>query len=391
MRALTVHGTDVRHPRTRLATAAALPFVDLLAAVSAPLQPSSLRAARRRAQVLPCGVDVERFHPIPACARSQRAGAGRRRTVPAVPRRPGAPGEAPRPRARARRRTGAQLLTLGAVEPERVPLWVNAANAVLVPSEREGFGLAVLEALACDVPVLATPVGIHGDALADVAGTLCAPFELERWRAALAPHLSEADPRVEGRASASRFSAQRWPDASPTRGAHPGRDPGPRRRDRREICRESDIWSTTQVEHPQSQAPQPRSRSAGPAAAERCCAGRRRDGAGGFQSRGRARRRLRFLRKARELAYRDLGGLVFNLHRFGQRNDALVLAKLTTLGHIDRELRTIETRSRRAPARSRCCARPASPPARAAPRSTAAKTASARTAASRWSATQICR
>ena len=36
------------------------------------------------------------------------------------------------------------LLTLGAVEPERVPLWVNAANAVLVPSERESFGLAVL-------------------------------------------------------------------------------------------------------------------------------------------------------------------------------------------------------------------------------------------------------
>ncbi len=62
----------------------------------------------------------------------------------------------------------------------------------------------------------------------------------------------------------------------------------------------------------------------------------------GFQSRGRARRRARFLRKARELAYRDLGGLVFNLHRFGQRNDALVLAKLTTLGQIDAELRTIE-------------------------------------------------
>ena len=62
----------------------------------------------------------------------------------------------------------------------------------------------------------------------------------------------------------------------------------------------------------------------------------------GFIARGRSRRRLRFLRKARELAYRDLGGLVFNLHRFGQRNDALVLAKLTTLGHIDSELRALE-------------------------------------------------
>jgi hypothetical protein len=62
----------------------------------------------------------------------------------------------------------------------------------------------------------------------------------------------------------------------------------------------------------------------------------------GFGARGRVRRRARFLRKARELAYRDLGGLVFNLHRFGQRNDALVLNKLTTLGHIDAELRTLE-------------------------------------------------
>jgi hypothetical protein len=63
----------------------------------------------------------------------------------------------------------------------------------------------------------------------------------------------------------------------------------------------------------------------------------------GFGARGRIRRRARFLRRARELAYRDLGGLVFNLHRFGQRNDQLVIGKLTTLGHIDAELRTLES------------------------------------------------
>lgn len=62
----------------------------------------------------------------------------------------------------------------------------------------------------------------------------------------------------------------------------------------------------------------------------------------GFGERGRMRRRARFLRKARELAYRDLGGLVYDLHRFGQRNDQVVLAKLSTLGHIDTELRALE-------------------------------------------------
>jgi hypothetical protein len=66
------------------------------------------------------------------------------------------------------------------------------------------------------------------------------------------------------------------------------------------------------------------------------------NGPPGFSERGRMRRRMRFLRKARELAYRDLGGLVFDLHRFAQRNDALVLAKLETIGRIDTELRALE-------------------------------------------------
>src|SRR5258705_8989081 len=65
VRALTVHGTDVRHPRTRLATAAVLSTVDLPAAVSSELLGQLPGArARRRARVLPCGVDLERFRPI---------------------------------------------------------------------------------------------------------------------------------------------------------------------------------------------------------------------------------------------------------------------------------------------------------------------------------------
>jgi len=208
VRALTVHGTDVRHPRTRVATAAVLPAIDLLAAVSASLA-SELPwpSARRRARVLPCGVDMERFRPLPrAQARAELGLDGERAYVlfPADPARP----EKRHDRALAlANAVGAQLLTLGAVAPERVPLWVNAANAVLVPSEREGFGLAVLEALACDVPVLATPVGIHGEALSGVPGTLCAPFQLERWRETLEAPVHAQDPRIAGRERASRFSA----------------------------------------------------------------------------------------------------------------------------------------------------------------------------------------
>ncbi|MFL5822479.1 MAG: glycosyltransferase [Solirubrobacteraceae bacterium] len=101
------------------------------------------------------------------------------------------------------------LLVLRDVDPAEVPLWVNAADAVLIPSEREGFGLAVLEALACNVPVLATPVGIAPSVLSDVAGTFCAPFDSDRWREVLGGVLGGADPRIEGREAAEAYSASR--------------------------------------------------------------------------------------------------------------------------------------------------------------------------------------
>jgi glycosyltransferase involved in cell wall biosynthesis len=209
VRALTVHGSDLSHPRTRLATAAVLPLIDLLGAVSAELVHGLPGAkARRRAQVLPCGVDLGRFRSLPRAQARTELGLDPGRSFLLFP---ADPARASKRHDRAlalARAAEVELYTLGGVDPERVPLWVNAANAVLVPSEREGFGLAVLEALACEVPVLATPVGIHPQALAGVDGTLCAPFDLAVWRAAVAPHLRAGDPRVEGRASAARYSAR---------------------------------------------------------------------------------------------------------------------------------------------------------------------------------------
>ncbi|MGH2834774.1 MAG: glycosyltransferase [Solirubrobacteraceae bacterium] len=209
-RAVTLHGTDLAHPRTRLLTRAALPLMDLVATASEPLIEQIPGArARSRALALPCGVDTDRFKPI---AQEQARGElelppdAQLLLFPADPAR----GEKRHDRAQAlAQRVGAQLLALGGVPPERVPLYMNAANAVIVPSEREGFGLAVLEALACNVPVLATPVGIHPQALDGLAGTLCTTFELNEWAEALAPHLAVGDRRIDGRTRAERFSARR--------------------------------------------------------------------------------------------------------------------------------------------------------------------------------------
>jgi len=216
LRAVTLHGTDLAHPRTRLATRAALPFVDLLATASeALIERVPGRHARARAQVLPCGVDTERFQPIERARARAQLGPD---ALDALP--PDAPlllfpADPARPEKRhdlalaLAAAAKARLLTLGGVAPERVPLYVNAANAVVVPSEREGFGLAVVEALACDVPVLATPVGVHPRALEGIDGTLCAPFDLHEWSEALAPHLAAPDPRIAGRERAEQYSTRR--------------------------------------------------------------------------------------------------------------------------------------------------------------------------------------
>lgn len=67
------------------------------------------------------------------------------------------------------------------------------------------------------------------------------------------------------------------------------------------------------------------------------------DAAPRFRDRARIRRRLRYLRRYRELAFRDLGGLTFDLHRFGRDRPDLVAQKLENLKTVDQELRTLET------------------------------------------------
>ena len=65
-------------------------------------------------------------------------------------------------------------------------------------------------------------------------------------------------------------------------------------------------------------------------------------GSASFRDRGRLRRRLRFLRRARELAFRDVGGLIFDMRRFDRERPDLIEAKLAALGAVDRELRALE-------------------------------------------------
>jgi glycosyltransferase involved in cell wall biosynthesis len=93
-----------------------------------------------------------------------------------------------------------------------MPSLMNAANAVVVTSDNEGFGLVAVEALACDVPVFSTPVGIAPFLFRGLDGCLAAPFNPGVWAEAIRPHLEADDPRVAGRDRAAWFSAQLMAD-----------------------------------------------------------------------------------------------------------------------------------------------------------------------------------
>ena len=210
---ITFHGTDVRHGvvgplSRRLAWRA-----DLIAGVSRALfAPEDGRPGLPRipgAAVLPCGPDLDRFAPAPREQARELLGLdpdGRYLLFPADPARP----EKRHDRAvQLATACAAELLSGGAIDPDEMALWINAANAVIITSEYEGFGLTCVEALACEVPVLSTPVGVAPFALGGIEGCLCAPFDAAVWSDAARPHLQAADPRVAGARRAASLSAPR--------------------------------------------------------------------------------------------------------------------------------------------------------------------------------------
>ncbi len=208
---VTFHGTDVRHPivgplSRRLAwqadmasTVSRALFAEENGRPGLPPVPGSV--------VLPCGPALDRFAPAPRAAARAALGLdpdGRYLLFPADPARP----EKRHDRAAALAAAAdGRLLTGGSIEPEAMSTWMNAADAVVVTSDHEGFGMAAIEALACDVPVLSTPVGVAPYLLTGIEGCLCASFDAAKWAAAARPHLDAKDPRVAGSARAATLAA----------------------------------------------------------------------------------------------------------------------------------------------------------------------------------------
>ncbi|HZL99356.1 MAG TPA: glycosyltransferase, partial [Planctomycetota bacterium] len=193
---ITARGTDLNLapslPGVRAQLAAALAGADHVICVAEALRAVALELGvpAERATTLRNGVDLERFRPGDRAAERAALGLpaagvlllcvghlierkGQHLLLEALARRPPADGAAgstqlalvgsgpdeARLRGRARRLGLAERVSFaGPVHPEALPRWYRAADALVLPSLREGWPNVVLEALACGTPVLATAV-----------------------------------------------------------------------------------------------------------------------------------------------------------------------------------------------------------------------------------------
>jgi glycosyltransferase involved in cell wall biosynthesis len=165
----------------------------------------------RRTWIIPDGVDLARFRPLNRRECRQALDLDADATIVLFP------AAAHRPEKRYALAAAAvarlndarvQLQTLGSVRHDAVPLWINAADAVLLTSMYEGSPNVIKEALACNVPLVSVDVGDVRERIEGVDGCLIASPEPEDLAAGLVQILGGAG-RTEGRERAADVSLER--------------------------------------------------------------------------------------------------------------------------------------------------------------------------------------
>jgi len=74
---------------------------------------------------------------------------------------------------------------------EELPLWYNSAEVFLYPSVFEGFGIPVLEAMACGTPVIVSDASSLPE-VAGSAGLTLPPQAVDQWTQALSRAYADA-------------------------------------------------------------------------------------------------------------------------------------------------------------------------------------------------------
>ncbi|MBI5877743.1 MAG: glycosyltransferase family 4 protein [Chloroflexi bacterium] len=102
---------------------------------------------------------------------------------------------------------GQSVRWLGAIPADDLPALYSGATLFVFPSEYEGFGLPVLEAMACGAPVLCADSSSLPE-VAGVAATLIDPRHIEGWSHAIERLLANAEQRAQMREAGLRRAAR---------------------------------------------------------------------------------------------------------------------------------------------------------------------------------------
>lgn len=76
------------------------------------------------------------------------------------------------------------------VDPDLIPVWMSAADALLFPSRSEGSPNVIKEAMAAELPIVSTPVGDVEERLRGVPGCFVRPSDPEELADALVAALA---------------------------------------------------------------------------------------------------------------------------------------------------------------------------------------------------------
>ncbi len=102
---------------------------------------------------------------------------------------------------------GNRVTFLDAVAPEELPLWFAACDVFVYPSLYEGFGMPVLEAMACGAPIVSSNVTSLPEVVGD-AGILVSPTDVDALADAIARVLTDDGLRAELRSRSLQRAAQ---------------------------------------------------------------------------------------------------------------------------------------------------------------------------------------
>lgn len=166
------------------------------------------------AQIIPCGVDTNLFRPADQQIARRRLGLETNKKYVLYC-------GAIRPEKRfdlaqqsvehlKQRRCEVELIVATGIDHGEVPNWMNAADAMILPSDCEGSPVAVKEAMATNLPIVATDVGDVAERFGNLSGYYLVSQNIAEMAAALEAAIDHGP--TKARESISSISLKRTVD-----------------------------------------------------------------------------------------------------------------------------------------------------------------------------------